>query len=564
MKSYWRHLAIQASTVLMALGLVWTNVFAEPLVYCSEASPEGFDPALYASSSTHDASSQTIYNRLLEIGIGSATLDPGLAESWELSSDGLTYTFYLRSEVQFHTTNRFRPTRTLNADDVIFSFERQWRQDSPWASYRGGRYEVFEAMSLPKLLKEIVKVNDQTVRFVLKHADASFLANLAMDFASIMSKEYADQLQAAGTPHMLDVEPVGTGPYQLVAYQPDATVRYKAFPDYWGGKQQIDDLIFAITTDPSVRAHKLLAGECDVLAYPNVNDLERMQADGMNLFKQDAHDVAYLAYNTLVPPFHNPEVRRGLNMAINKQAIVDKVFGGNGTVADGPLPRASWAYEKSTSGDTYNREAAKVALDRAGVHDLHMKIWAAPVSRQYNPDIMQTARLIKHDLEAVGVSVEIVTMDWGQYLDRSRDIDRDGAVLLGWVGDNGDPGNFLGSLLSCASVGGNNRAQWCNNEFDSLLQRARASTDKTDRTILYSKAQAIFSREAPWAVLAHSILVSPMSPTLSCFKFDALGHHNFQFCSKDGDCPVCPKSGACPQSVRAAKDECCKSGTCPQ
>ncbi len=113
-----------------------------------------------------------------------------------------------------------------------------------------GSYEYFEAMSMPAILKEVVKVDDNTVKFVLNEPNAPFLADLGMDFASIQSKEYADAMLKAGTPEVIDQEPVGTGPFQLVAYQKDAVIRYKAFPDYWAGKQPIDDLIFAITPMP--------------------------------------------------------------------------------------------------------------------------------------------------------------------------------------------------------------------------------------------------------------------------------------------------------------------------
>src|SRR5690606_20917972 len=125
----------------------------------------------------------------------------------------------------------------------------------------------------PDLLKSAEKIDDMTVKFTLNRPDAAFLADLGMDFASIMSKEYADQLLAAGTPEQLNQKPLGTGPYQSVDYQRDAVIRFKAHPDYWAGKQAIDDLSFAITTDAAVRAKKLKAGECHIMPYPNPADI---------------------------------------------------------------------------------------------------------------------------------------------------------------------------------------------------------------------------------------------------------------------------------------------------
>ena len=129
-------------------------------------------------------------------------------------------------------------------------------------------------MGMPDLLKSIDKVDDYTVKFTLNEPNAPFLANLAMDFASIVSEEYADAMLKAGTPEKVDQKPVGTGPFKFVDYQKDAVIRYKANPDYWGGKQKIDDLVFAITPDATVRLAKLKAGECQIMApYPNPADM---------------------------------------------------------------------------------------------------------------------------------------------------------------------------------------------------------------------------------------------------------------------------------------------------
>ncbi|TJV12349.1 MAG: ABC transporter substrate-binding protein, partial [Mesorhizobium sp.] len=129
------------------------------LVYCSEASPAGFDPSPWSGGNDFDASSRTIYSRLVEFEHGKTTITPGLAESWTVSDDGLEYTFKLRPGVKFQTTDYFTPTRDLNADDVIFSFERQWKKENPWFDYLAGTgWEYFAGMGFPDLLKEIVKV----------------------------------------------------------------------------------------------------------------------------------------------------------------------------------------------------------------------------------------------------------------------------------------------------------------------------------------------------------------------------------------------------------------------
>ena len=193
-----------------AVCLVGAGAQAKTLVYCSEGSPEGFDPAPYTAGTTFDASSRPIFNRLVEFEKGTTNVIPGLAESWEVSEDGLQYTFRLRPGVKFHTTEWFTPTRDLNADDVIFSFERQRDEANPWNQYTAGiSYEYFNSMDMGSLIESIEKVDDLTVRFNLTRPEAPFVANLAMDFASVVSKEYADSLAAAGTQANFNQAPVG-------------------------------------------------------------------------------------------------------------------------------------------------------------------------------------------------------------------------------------------------------------------------------------------------------------------------------------------------------------------
>ncbi|MCR8725487.1 ABC transporter substrate-binding protein [Frigidibacter sp. ROC022] len=499
------------------------------LVYCSEGSPEGFDPGLFTAGTTFDASSQPVYDQLAMFKTGTTETVPGLAESWEASDDGLEYTFHLRPGVKFHSSDIFTPTRDFNADDVVFTFERQLKADNPYHSLNGATWEYFESMSMPDLIKSIDKIDDMTVKFVLNRPDAAFVADLAMDFASIVSKEYADAMLAAGTPEMLNQAPIGTGPFKFVAYQKDAVIRYTKNQDYWQeGLPKLDNLIFAITTDASVRYQKLKANECQVMPYPNPADVEAMKADpDINLLQQEGLNVGYMAYNTTVAPFDNPKVRKALNMAMDKQAIIDVVFQGSGQVAKNLIPPTMWSYNDAVVDDPYDPEAAKKMLEEAGVSDLSMKIWAMPVQRPYNPNARRMAELIQEDFAKIGVNVEIVSYEWGEYLSRSRELDRDGAVLLGWTGDNGDPDNFLAVLAGCDAVGNSNRAQWCYQPFEDLIQKAKLETDQAERTKLYEEAQVIMKEQAPFATIAHSVVYMPVRKEVQGYKVHPLGGHIF-------------------------------------
>lgn len=528
MKSNFVKVAIGAGLLAATALAAPTAASAKTLVYCSEGSPEGFNPSLYTSGTTFDASSRQVFNRLVQFKRGTTTIVPGLATSWDVSADGLEYTFKLRKGVQFHTTDLFTPTREFNADDVVYTFMRQFDKNHPYHGVSGGSYEYFNAMSMPDLIKDIVKVDDYTVKFVLNRPEAPFIANMAMDFASVLSAEYADKMMEAGTPEQVDLEPVGTGPFQRVQYQKDAVIRYKAFPEYWEGKAAIDNLIFAITPDSTVRYQKLKAGECHVMPYPNPADLTEMDADAsINLMSQEGLNVGYLGYNTQKEPFTNPKVRKALNMAINKDAIIEGVYQGAGAAAKNPIPPTIWSYNNDTVDDPYDPEGAKAMLAEAGFPEgFSTDIWAMPVQRPYNPNARRMAELIQADWAKIGVNAEIVSYEWGEYLERTKKGEQ-GTFMLGWTGDNGDPDNFLAVLLGCDAVGGSNRAQWCNEEFDKLIQQAKTTSDVLERTRLYEEAQVVFKREAPWATIAHSIVFEPIRNEVVDYKIDPFGGHIF-------------------------------------
>jgi dipeptide transport system substrate-binding protein len=513
--------------LLAALGLlVSAAASAKTLDYCTEASPDTFDPAL--ASGTRDASATAIYNRIVEFEPGTTRVRPGLAERWDVSDDGLAYVFHLRRGVSFHAIDGFTPTRHFNADDVIFSFTRQADEGNPYNAYAKRPYFYYDGMGMPDLLKSWRKIDDHTIELRLKRPNSPLLATLAMDFASIMSKEYADQLLATGDPLDLARKPVGTGPFRLTDYRQDAVIRYKANDNYWRGRPKIDDLVFAITIDAAVRLEKLRAGECDVMPYPNPADLDAiMQEPGIKVMQQEGLNTGYLAFNTRQEPFDNPRVRKAIELAIDKKAIVDAVFGATGKVAKNPIPPTAWGYRQATPEDRYDPEAARLALADSGVKDLRMKLWAMPVQRPYNPNAARMAVMIQDDLAKVGVTVEIVTYEWAEYLARSKPIDRDGAILFGFTGDNGDPDNFLSVPLSCAGVGATNRANWCNPRFDALLKQAAMLVDQKERAKLYDEAQEIFKEEAPWVTIAHSVVSIPMRANVLNYVMDPFDHHDF-------------------------------------
>ena len=503
---------------------------AKQLVYCSEGSPEGFDPGPWTAVTTFDASSRAIYDRLVDFKKGGTDIIPSLAETWDISKDGTEITFHLRKGVKWQTTDYFKPTRDFNADDVLFSFNRQRDKADPWFAYTPGiTWQYWDSTGFGAVLKDIVKVDDNTVKFVFNSADSTVFVNFPTDYLSILSKEYADQLDKAGTKGDLNLKPVGTGPFTFVNYETDAVIRYKSNPDYWGPKQPLDDLIFAITKEPAAAQEALKTGDCDLIPFPIPADLPGLKANpDLTVFETQGLNVGYIGYNTQQKPFDDVRVRKALNMAINKEAILEGVYAGNALIAKEPLPPASWGYSDAIKDDPYDPEAAKKLLADAGQSNLKLKLWWMPVARPYNPNGKRMGELIQADWKAVGVDVELFSIgDWPTYLKESSDVKRDGPVMVGWGADNSDPDNFLGVLLTCGAVGSNNRAQWCNKDYDALIAKGKATFDQAERTKIYAEAAELFKDQAPWATIAHSVQFVAARKRVKDFAQDPLGYHRF-------------------------------------
>lgn len=519
----------RAALVAGAFGLMISAAEAKTLVYCSEGSPENFNPALNTTGTSLDVA-LPVYNRLVQFKRGSTEIGPALAEKWDISADGLTYTFHLRKGVKVHSSEIFKPKRDLNADDVLYSFNRQWNKDHPFYKVSGGSYDYFNDMDMPAILKSLDKLDDHTVRFTLNRPEAPFLADLAMPFASIQSAEYADAMMKAGTPERVDQEPIGSGPFQFVRYQKDAVIRYKAFDQYWGGKRKVDQLVFSITPDASVRLAKVKANECQITGYLNPADLEGLAKEkDLTVLSQPGLNIGYIAMNNLKKPFDDKRVRLAVQHAINKQAIIKAVYREAGQPAVNPIPPIMWGYNKAIKDYGYDPEKSKQLLKEAGLADgFETDLWAIPVSRPYNPDGKRVAELVQADLAKVGIKAKIVTYEWGEYRKR-LDAGEHMLGMYGWTGDNGDPDNFLYTLFGCSGgkPNGNNAAKWCDQKFLDLVTKAKTITDMKERAKLYEDAQVVVHDESPWYEIAHSIVYKVTRKNVTGYKISPFDNNEF-------------------------------------
>ncbi|MBD1550062.1 ABC transporter substrate-binding protein [Pseudomonas typographi] len=502
---------------------------AKPLSVCTEASPEGFDVVQYNSLTTTNASADVLMNRLVEYDASTGKVVPSLAESWEVSADGKVYTFKLRPNVPFHTTEYFKPTRPLNADDVLLSFQRMLDPANPWHKVAQSGFPHAQSMQLPSLIKAIDAPTPLAVRFTLDHPDATFLATLSMGFASIYSAEYAGQLLAAGNPEKLNSQPIGTGPFVFVRYQKDAVVRYKANPDYFAGKPAVDPLIYAITTDPTVRLQRLKAGECQIALSPKPQDISAaQQTDTLKVVQTPAFMTAFVALNTQHPPLDKPEVRQAINLAFDKASYLKAVFEGTAQAANGIYPPNTWGYATDLPGYAYDPQKARDLLAKAGLKDgFSTTIWTRPTGSLLNPNPALGAQLLQADLAKVGITAQIRTLEWGELIRRSKAGEHD-LLFMGWAGDNGDPDNFLSPQFSCAAVqAGTNFARYCSPELDKLISDGKAQPAQAERTRLYHQAQALIQQQALWLPLAHPVAAVLTRGNVKGYQPSPFGRQDF-------------------------------------
>jgi dipeptide transport system substrate-binding protein len=499
---------------------------AKPLVYCADASPEGFDPGLWDSSSTFNVTSQ-IFQTLVGIQRGGTTLAPELATAWEVAKDARSFTFTLRRGVKFHTTPYFTPTRDFNADDVLFTFGRFVDPKHPFNIAFPATFVQPQSLGLAGKIEAIDRLADDRVRFRLRKPDVTFLATLAGAFAGIQPAEYGARLLAEGRANAINNQPVGTGPYVFKSYKKDDVLRLRANTAYWRGAQRTQALIYAISREPNVRVQKLARGECHVTAAIRDVDVSALTGHpNVQILKTQAMNISYLAFNMKREPTNRREVREALDIAVDRNALFKVLFPrGDAVQAVSAFPPAVPGYNKTLKNE-FDPARAKQLLAQAGfAKGLEIDLWALPISRPTNPNGQLMAQMIQADWAKIGVKARILTYEWGEYLKRANNGEHH-VYMSGWSSDTPDAEDFLTPNLTCAAS--RDGIKFCNAEFDALVDAARGETDVAKRLAMYEQAQLIFKRERPWITMAHSAVYIPVRRDVKGFVMAPNGSVDFE------------------------------------
>ncbi|UDG81452.1 Peptide transport periplasmic protein SapA [Candidatus Profftia lariciata] len=443
-----------------------------------------------------DTLADQLYNKLLKIDPYTYHLIPELAQRWEILDSGARYILHLRKNVSFQKTRWFKPMRNMNANDVVFSFNRMFVRKHPYHNLNGGHYLYFDSLQFIYTVQSIHKLDNYTVEICLKQPNVSFLWHLATHHAPILSAEYANILMKENKKEKIDYLLVGTGPFMLNEYHAGQYIRLKKHDAFWKGKPCMPQVIIDLAAGGTGYLSKLLTRECDVLAYPAASQLSILRND-LRLILSPSMNIAYLVFNTQKKPLDNINVRRAIAYSINNKRLMQSIYYGTVEMATSILPRTSWAYDQKANTTEYNPEKSITLLKQAGVDNLSLQLCVPTRSQVYNSSPLKTAELIQADMAQVDIHVSIVSVQGQSQEQHLSDMNYD-IILSGWVIDSNDPDNLFRPLLNCAAIDSQtNLSYWCDPSFDYLLHKSLLSQNIVQRIIYYQNAQKILAEQLP-------------------------------------------------------------------
>lgn len=474
----------------LASSLAWGQIPSDVLVVGQIAEPQSLDP--HAVTAVNDFRILVnIYDGLLRYEEGTLNIAPSLATDWDISEDGLTYTFNLRDDVSFHDGSPF------NAEAVKFNFERMLNEDHPYHDTG-----PFPLAFFFNQIADIDATEEHKVTFTLSEPYAPFLSNLAYPTGSMVSPE-------AIKTHGSEVgrHPSGTGAYKFEEWQSNIRVVLSKNEDYWDGAPAMQTLVFRPITDANTRVAEMLAGGIDLMVeVPSDNVAGFIDDPEFQFFQQSGPHVWFLILNLKEAPFDDVRVRQAVNYAINKESLVRDVLQDTATVSAGPIPPAfSWAYNDELQPYPYDPEKAKALISEAGAEGAEIVFYVTEGgSGMLDPITMGTA--IQADLTAVGLDVKIETYEWNTFLGRVNPglEGKANMAQMAWMTNDPDTLPFLALRTEAwPENGGFNSGYYSNPQVDELLNQARVSTDQMERARLYKEMQSVVHEDAPWAFIAN-------------------------------------------------------------
>ena len=481
-------------------------------VFAASSDPVMLDPAFASDGETFRVA-RNIFEGLVGTEPGTAEPAPLLAESWEQSEDGLSYTFTLKDGVKFHDGTDF------DAAAVCANFDRwhNWTgllQSENLTYYYQNLFKGFAESDNPELeggvYRDCVANEDGTVTVNLNEPFAGFIPALSLPAFSMQSPTAMEEYDADNVSGTEDdprfsayatEHPTGTGPFTFGSWDRGQQVTLERYDDYWGEPAKIDTAIIRTISDGNARLQALQNGDID--AYDNVlpGDIQGLEEDGFQVEQRPPFTILYLGMNQAVPELADPRVRQAIAHAIDKEAVVSQSLPEGTEIATQFIPPTVTGWNDSVPTYEYDPERAQQLLAEAGAEGMTLKFnYPTDVSRPYMPTPEDTYTAISSQLEAVGINVEPVADRWSpDYLDKIQGSQDHGVHLLGWTGDYNDTDNFLGVFFG----GPSNEWGFNNPELFSALAEARSLPTREEQAPLYEEINAQVMEFLPGVPIAH-------------------------------------------------------------
>ncbi|MGM8212909.1 ABC transporter substrate-binding protein [Virgibacillus sp. W0430] len=463
------------------------------------------DPGQATDVNTHRVH-YNMFDTLVQWKEEAFEIAPGLAEEWDISEDGLEYTFYLREGAMFHDGT------DVDAEAVKFTYDRMIDENH---EHHYGPFPLADFYY--GMIEEIEVIDPYTVKFVLQEKTASFLFNMATIIGGIVSPT---AVQESGEDFASNA--IGSGPFKLENWQRGVQIELAPHKEYWDGAPEIAKLVITPVKEDLVRVTRLMNGESHLIYDVNPDSIEEIEGDSnLEMLTQASPHLWYVGLNIRKEPFGDLKVRQAVNYAIDKEAIVNDILKGTGVAATQPLAPAYNGHDPSIEGYPYNPEKAKQLLEEAGYSEGDISInFVIPESGSgmQQPVAMSTA--IQSYLADVGIEVGIEKMEWGAFLDEVNQGGRDVNDMwaLSWMAITGDDDNVMTNLYSSNNIPLFNSGYYENEEVTTLLDEARVETDFEKRSALYQKASKIITEEAAMLFVDYAKQTAAMTSELNGFQ----------------------------------------------
>ncbi|MFP4199960.1 MAG: ABC transporter substrate-binding protein [Clostridia bacterium] len=472
--------------------------------YAPYGDPENLDPIVRGRMGAM-AITMNLFDGLVRHDAETARVEPAIAEDWEISEDGLVYTFHLREDAVFHNG------REITAEDFIYSFERLSDPEnaSPLAHYLDGvvgktEFEDGDAETIEGLRA----VDDFTLEITREEPDSSFLSTLAFPAASVVPREVVEE-KGSDFGH----EPVGSGPFTFDSWVKDDRVKVSAFEDYYRGRAELDGVEFRVISEAATKEAEFLSGNLDAFIAPaSIYRKYRDDEDySENIIEVAEFFTRHIGFHCEKEPFDDVRVRRAFNHAIDKKEIIDVVLGGKGVPAVGYLPSSSFAFDPDLEGYEYDPDLARDLLAEAGYEDG----FEVSIMTSENPEWgLPIVEAVMPYLNEVGIRLKPETMDTGVLYDRLRAGEYESYIYS--TGGDAHPVSYLWRFHS--DLASDTNRYW-SEDLDAVLKEARSTSDEDEMVALVREADAKILRDAPvWffhynkAVTMHSDRVAGLKP----------------------------------------------------